>query len=140
MIERISQFIQNQGISVRSFEQSIGASDGMIRRAINNNTDIQSKWLSSIADNYPNLSIDWLITGRGSMLKEETTPLMEAKDAPTIQILHHPKVADKIIEQQSIPVYDVEAAANLKTVFDNKNQNILGEISMPNIPRCDGAI
>ena len=53
MIERISQFIQNQGISVRSFEQSISASDGMIRRAINNKTDIQSKWLSVIADNYP---------------------------------------------------------------------------------------
>ena len=56
MIERISQFIQNQGISVRSFEQSISASDGMIRRAINNKTDIQSKWLSVIADNYPHHS------------------------------------------------------------------------------------
>lgn len=86
------------------------------------------------------INTDWLITGRGSMLKEETTPLMEEKDVPAIQILHHPKVADKIIEQQSIPVYDVEAAANLKTIFDNKTQNILGEISMPNIPRCDGAI
>jgi len=86
------------------------------------------------------IDINWLLTGRGSMLKEETTPLMEAKDAPAVQILHHPKVADKIIEQQSIPVYDVEAAANLKTIFDNKTQNILGEITMPNIPRCDGAI
>ena len=74
------------------------------------------------------------------MLKEEYTQPMEAKDTPQIQILHHPKVADKVIEQQSIPVYDVEAAANLKTVFDNKTQNILGEITMPNIPRCDGAI
>ena len=75
MIERISQFIQNQGISVRSFEQSISASDGMIRRAINNKTDIQSKWLSVIADNYPHLNLEWLITGRGSMLKETPQPL-----------------------------------------------------------------
>ncbi len=59
---------------------------------------------------------------------------------PEIQILHHPKVADKIITQQTIPVYNVEAAANLKTVFSNKDQNILGEITMPDIPRCDGAI
>lgn len=140
MIERIAQFIQNQRVSVRAFEQSIGASDGMIRRAINNGTDIQSKWLAAIADNYPNLSIDWLITGRGSMLKEEYTQSMEDRNTSQVQILHHPKVADKVIEQQSIPVYDVEAAANLKTVFDNKTQNILGEITMPNIPRCDGAI
>ena len=71
MIRRLEQFIKNQGLSVRSFEQSIGASDGMIRRAIKNNTDIQSKWLSITADIYPNLDINWLLTGRGFMLKSE---------------------------------------------------------------------
>ena len=50
MIQRLSQFIKNQGISVRSFEQSISASDGMIRRAINNNSDIQCK-LSAVKFN-----------------------------------------------------------------------------------------
>lgn len=73
MIRRLEQFIKNQGLSVRSFEQSIGASDGMIRRAIKNNTDIQSKWLSITADIYPNLDINWLLTGRGFMLKSEST-------------------------------------------------------------------
>lgn len=69
MIERLAQFIQYQKVSIRAFEQSIGASDGMIRRAISNKTDIQSKWLSIIADNYPNLNIVWLITGKGDMIK-----------------------------------------------------------------------
>ena len=90
MIERLGQFIQNQGLSVRAFEQSIGASDGMIRRAINNHTDIQSKWLLSIAENYPRLSIDWLITGRGSMLKEATSKepeLAESADLVRIPIV-----------------------------------------------------
>lgn len=70
----------------------------------------------------------------------KTNSTKTASKRPEIQILHHPKVADKIITQQTIPVYNVEAAANLKTVFSNKDQNILGEISMPDIPRCDGAI
>lgn len=77
------------------------------------------------------LSADWLLTGRGSMLKEEV---------PAIQMLSHPKVPEKIIDQQAINLYDVEAAANLKTLFVNKDQNILGQISIPDIPRCDGAI
>ena len=34
MTGRLEQFIKNQGFSVRAFEISIGASDGMIRRAI----------------------------------------------------------------------------------------------------------
>lgn len=69
MIERLSQFIKNQGISVRYFEQIISASDGMIRRAITNKTDIQSKWIKNIADNYPDLNLEWLLTGKGEMLK-----------------------------------------------------------------------
>lgn len=147
MTDRLYQFIKNQGLSVRSFELSIGASDGMIRRAIKNNTDIQSKWLSVIADNYPNLNIDWLITGRGFMLRgkdvllTENEAVINTENTRTeIQILHHPKVVEKVIVQQTIPVYNVEAAANLKTIFSNKDQNILGEITMPDIPRCDGAI
>ena len=88
------------------------------------------------------LSADWLLTGRGSMLREEQQleDKPEPVKSPQIQILHHPKVSEKKIEQQSKPVYDVSVAANLKTVFDNKDQNILGEISMPDIPRCDGAV
>lgn len=78
-----------------------------------------------------NINPDWLLTGRGSMLRE--------KDE-NIQVLYNPKVPDKHIEQQSIKLYDVAAAANLKTLFDNKEQNILGEITIPDIPVCDGAI
>lgn len=89
-----------------------------------------------------NINAEWLLTGNGPMLKEaqqmENKP--EPVKSPQIQILHHPKVPEKKIIQQSIPLYDVSVAANLKTVFDNKDQNILGEISMPDIPRCDGAV
>lgn len=71
MIKRIREFIENQGISVRAFEQKISASNGLIRKAIANNTDIQSKWITNIVENYPQISIDWLITGQGPMLREE---------------------------------------------------------------------
>lgn len=69
MIERLSKFIDILGISVRKFELSIAASNGLIRKAIANKTDIQSKWITLIAENYPQLSLDWLLTGKGEMLK-----------------------------------------------------------------------
>ena len=71
MINRISEFIESQGISLRAFEQTIGASNGLIRKAIAKNTDIQSKWIESIVENYPHISLEWLITGQGGMLKTE---------------------------------------------------------------------
>lgn len=72
MIERLKLFIENHGISISAFEQRISASDGMIRRAIKNNTDIQSKWLFEMSDNFPDLNLEWLITGKGSMLKSDS--------------------------------------------------------------------
>jgi hypothetical protein len=82
MIKRLSEFIKKQGISVRAFEQKISASDGMIRRAISNNTDIQCKWMANIADNYPQLNLEWLLTGNGQMLKEKQ-PVKEEKGEDT---------------------------------------------------------
>lgn len=74
MIERIAIFIDSLRISVRAFEQQISASNGLIRKAITNSTDIQSKWLAAIADNYPQLDMNWLLTGRGSMLRNSKNP------------------------------------------------------------------
>lgn len=90
MIGRLSEFIKNQRISVRAFEQKISASDGMVRRAINNNTDIQSRWLANIADSYPQLSMEWLITGKGEMLRQPDTELDAGKGVR----LHKPEVDD----------------------------------------------
>ena len=78
----------------------------------------------------------WLLSGKGSMLKSQ----QDDNYPQEIHILHKPKIVEKRIDQQSIKLYDVAAAANLKTIFDNKDQNILGEISIPDIPRCDGAV
>lgn len=70
MINRLCQFIESQGISINAFERKISASNGMIRKAISNNTDIQSKWLLKIIENFPQLNIEWLFTGNGPMLKD----------------------------------------------------------------------
>lgn len=76
------------------------------------------------------LNAEWLLTGKGDMIKRET---------PDIHILHQPKYTE-IRSDQDIRLYDIQAAANLKTLFINKDQNILGEIRIPNIPKCDGAV
>lgn len=85
------------------------------------------------------LNSEWLLTGKGNMIKESSCIEKEVS-ASVIQPIYVPKVPEKIISQQSIILYDIEAAANLKTIFDNKQQNILGQISFPDIPRCDGAV
>ncbi|MFV0587538.1 S24 family peptidase [Bacteroides reticulotermitis] len=85
--------------------------------------------ISEFCSLYPSVNADYIVTGNGEMLK-----------SPLVQTIGSPKSKDKIIDNQSINLYDIEAAANLTHLLANKDQNILGKISIPNIPRCDGAV
>lgn len=80
ILQRIEQIASNEGVKITAFEKSIGASKGVLSRAIANGTDIQSKWIESIVEKYPRYSEAWLLTGRGSMLKNETVPLISEQD------------------------------------------------------------
>ena len=69
ILDRIQEIAQNEGISIGALERQIGASKGVLSRAINNGTDIQSKWIQTLVENYPLYSAEWLLTGRGVMHK-----------------------------------------------------------------------
>ncbi|MDR1938273.1 MAG: hypothetical protein LBQ73_07230 [Tannerellaceae bacterium] len=69
ILGRIEEIAKNERIKITTMERVIGASKGVLSRAINNGTDIQSKWIQAIVENYPNYSEEWLITGNGSMYK-----------------------------------------------------------------------
>ncbi|MEQ8581245.1 MAG: S24 family peptidase [Marinoscillum sp.] len=68
IIDRIAKYLDEKGISVRSFEMAIGASNGAIGRAIKDNKDIQSKWISIIIEKYSDLNPVWLLKGEGEMI------------------------------------------------------------------------
>lgn len=68
MHERIKQIIDNEGLSVRKFEDKIHCSVGVIARALKNKTDISSRFLISIKEVFPQYSAEWLLTGKGEML------------------------------------------------------------------------
>lgn len=81
ILPRIQQIADNEGIKIGAIERAIGASKGVLSRAIANGTDIQSKWLQAIIENYPRYSGEWLLTGEGDMLKSPASPpaALEAK-------------------------------------------------------------
>lgn len=64
--ERLKKFIKSENISVISFEKSIDASNGYVN-SIAKNIGIDK--LSKIIELYSKLSIEWLLTGNGTMLK-----------------------------------------------------------------------
>lgn len=71
ILDRIQTLAQTEGITIGSLERKIGASKGVLSRAINNGTDIQSKWIQQIVEIYPQYSTRWLLTGEGPIFDKQ---------------------------------------------------------------------
>ena len=64
--ERIIAFIDAIGVSIRAFEMDCGLSNGIIN---NLKGSFSKSTLDKISAKYPELNINWLVVGEGSMLK-----------------------------------------------------------------------
>lgn len=115
ILSRIQEIASNEGITIGAMERTIGASKGVLSRAINNGTDIQAKWLSIIVENYPRYSTGWLLTGAGSMLKDDLNGIKTIDEAnpsfmPTTSM--NPSVGT--------PYYDVDFIRGFDEVFNSQ--------------------
>lgn len=84
------------------------------------------------------VNYNWLLIGKGTPM--HTTKFCESDlIRGEVQTIHNPKTLEAI-DDRSVTLYDITAAANLKTLFTNKHQYALGKIQIPSIPLCDGAV
>lgn len=86
----------------------------------------------------PDVDYNWLLTGKGSPLRRAGFCNSELARGE-VEILHTPKTADPV-DDRSVTLYDISAAANLKTLLADRPQYVLGKIVIPNVPACDGAV
>jgi phage repressor protein C with HTH and peptisase S24 domain len=73
---------------------------------------------------------DWLITGKGPVTRSDyKTPENDFS-----------LVTDRREEYQTVPLYNIEASAGLVPLFKNGVEEPVDHISIPHIPKCDGAV
>ena len=116
ILARIQELASNEGITIGALERVIGASKGVLSRAINNGTDIQSKWLQIIVENYPQYSADWLLSGKGEMLKATSTPKAPIKQPREHEAIPLAEIAEKG-KINPIPLVTETAAAGFGSEF-----------------------
>lgn len=68
--ERIEEFLKREKISKTEFGRRIGVSASYIASI---RKSIAQEKIVSIAENWPHLNIEWLLTGEGEMLKTQST-------------------------------------------------------------------
>lgn len=103
-----SAVAKNEGITISALEKQMGASKGVLSRALKNGTDIQTKWLLKLVENYPKYNSVWILTGTGPMVepqnKDGLHPIHER--VPKYQLPE--KI--KILEQQLENLRETNAA------------------------------
>lgn len=104
-----------------------------------------SNWVARNSIDFPLLlermkevDYNWLLTGKGSPQPQEG--YCDSRLASgVVERLHQPRGAEALADR-SVRLYDVSAAANLHTLLDGSPQYALGDIQIPGVPRCDGAV
>lgn len=97
-------------------------------RPLNSNT------IENIISIIPDVNTDWLLTGKGEMLRRPDKLPQEPERKYLLK-------TDNTHELQVIPLYNLEATAGLVELFQHYDENKpIDFLSIPNLPKCDGAV
>lgn len=110
--ERLKEFIEHKGISIRSFESTCGLSYGYVG---NMRQSIQPDKVKKIAHYFPDLNTGWLLSGEGEMLKSDQPAVKEYSNGA------------------GVPYYSVDFLAGFDLVLNDQTSRPDGYISFPHI-------
>jgi hypothetical protein len=77
MLERLIQYIEYKHLTIHKFEMSVGMANATISNGLKKGGSLNSSRLKVILDTYPDLSLDWLLTGKGNMLRRVPSSLLK---------------------------------------------------------------
>lgn len=131
--DRLKIFLEYKNIGQAEFEKITSLSNGYvnnIRKSIKSET-----FDNKIAPAFPEINKYWLLYGEGEMLKN----FIPETDVNRIE--RNKKSIEKLHEVQSVPLFDSVATLGLVEVVNGAERgNVLDYISIPNLPKSDGAI
>lgn len=118
MINRIKEVIALSGLSDRAFAIKCGIKQNTLSRQLGGVSEVSASTINAILDNYEEISAEWLLRGKGSMLlqKEEAEPGMDKLKSIVYTIAN---LQDEINEKTMLTQRLLE-----------ENQKLKGELAM----------
>lgn len=104
IIERIYQLIDYKKDSVYKISLEIGVSNGYFSKTKAKNGSVGGDIIEKIVNYYTDVNVEWLITGKGSMLKEKQSPQATPPDDKYLQLLeeHNKTLKDQLRDKETI--------------------------------------
>jgi transcriptional regulator with XRE-family HTH domain len=96
---RLAEFIENQKLSVRKFEQIVGVSEGTFQKVIKNNTKTSNNNVQKIFLKYPELNAEWLQGNSAKMYRSEKKEPVENTDLLKKELAEKDKKIQELQDQ-----------------------------------------
>jgi transcriptional regulator with XRE-family HTH domain len=126
MNERIQLILKTKNISASKFADEIGVQRSSISHILSGRNNPSLDFIQKILKRFPDISPDWILTGKGSMYTEPDlfTTIEEPKEEKfvtneVIQDSAEPELEEKVIlndENEEIPVQKPVKSAQPKTI------------------------
>jgi len=123
IIDRIYQYMAQNGTTAAAFEKKVGLSNGYLSKQLNRKADIGERIILQILDNCPEISVEWLLTGEGDMLKLEN-------QSDKFRISEYPI-------QGGVPYYQVDFIAGFDLIYNNQKATPDNYIYVPHYCNAD---
>lgn len=125
IVIRIKKYLEHKNIAPSVAEKQIGSSNGSLSKPFKANTTIKTDMLEKFLNSYQDINCEWLLTGRGTMLKDtnyNTTndQILAAEPLPTYEkhtINDTIEVQNKLIAMQEKEISRLE-----KELYDIKSR------------------
>lgn len=110
-IGRIKEYIDFKGITNQRFEKEVGFSNGAFASQLKNNRTIGVDKLENILKIYSEINIEWLLTGEGGMLKNNSTTSEHYTDLENLlnSVIY---TQQEIIKDQADKIEQLQAKIN----------------------------
>ncbi len=98
MINRIEQLIDALGITQKDFAQQIGTSAAALSHITSGRNRPSLELVLKILNKHPNVNSDWLLFGKGSMVKQHHKDIQDnaVREVVRVEYKHDPKPIDHI--------------------------------------------
>ncbi|GEP52342.1 hypothetical protein FNO01nite_30140 [Flavobacterium noncentrifugens] len=146
IIDRLDEYMKIKNLNDNQVTKDAGLSNGLIGKSRKAAKGLHSDTIEKILLTYGDLNPVWFLLNRGEILIDDIKIYPE--DFHKIDELSEPEKVfklktDRLLLEQRIPIYDIEASAGIVGLFNNMDSTTIepvGYLSIPNLPKSDAAL
>nr|DAO47555.1 MAG TPA: SOS-response transcriptional repressor [Caudoviricetes sp.] len=142
IIERIYQLIDYKKDSVYKISKEIGVSNGYFSKTKAKNGSVGGDIIEKIVNYYTDVNVEWLITGEGSMLKQEHAPQAKPPDDKYLMLLeeHNKTLKEQLKDKEEKEalykekIQELQQRIQTNTVYQSGTPTASYSLSTPPAP------